>query len=313
MIAGSVRLAALATVAAALLGLPAPLCAQSANGVGSPFELAYWQSVSGSDDPAVYEAYLQQYPAGTFAGLARAKLANLRKVPLPAPAVAQAPAPVAAPPAQVTPALETVAPAPPPPSRPPAPVAAPVPAPVPVPAPARPEPKVVAVSAPVSASVSGPVASPADSSQAVSDANLLLELARSQEAGAGTGRVAAAQGFSVPPRPVLSDVADIPLPSTFCSAEQRNAFYETRYKPQLELARANNAAAIAYMQTLQQAYDSFQLARDPTPMNVLAAEATAYQQQVAATTYARQAALVRQFDEIMAVPITACQIATATK
>lgn len=291
MFAGWVRVAALSTVAAALLGLPAPLCAQSANGVGSPFELAFWQSVSGSDDPAVYEAYLQQYPAGTFAGLARAKLANLRKVPLPAPAVAQAPAPVAAPPAQLAPAVVTVAPPP----------AAPAAAPAPV----RPEPKAIAVSA--------PGAAPADASQAASDANLLLELARSQEAGAGTSRVSAAQGFSVPPRPVLSEVADLPLPSTFCSAEQRNAFYETRYKPQLELARANNAAAIAYMQTLQQAYDSFQLARDPTPMNVLAAEASAYQQQVAATTYARQAALVRQFDEIMAVPITACQIATATK
>lgn len=291
MFAGWVRVAALSTVAAALLGLPAPLCAQSANGVGSPFELAFWQSVSGSDDPAVYEAYLQQYPAGTFAGLARAKLANLRKVPLSAPAVAQAPAPVAAPPAQLAPAVVTVAPPP----------AAPAAAPAPV----RPEPKAIAVSA--------PGAAPADASQAASDANLLLELARSQEAGAGTSRVSAAQGFSVPPRPVLSEVADLPLPSTFCSAEQRNAFYETRYKPQLELARANNAAAIAYMQTLQQAYDSFQLARDPTPMNVLAAEASAYQQQVAATTYARQAALVRQFDEIMAVPITACQIATATK
>ncbi|MBB4615323.1 hypothetical protein [Novosphingobium taihuense] len=286
-------------MAAALLGLPAPLCAQAANGVGSPFELAFWQSVSGSDDPAVYEAYLQQYPAGTFAGLARVKLATLRKASLPAPAIASAPPPVAAPPAQVVPAVATVAPPPPPPSRPPVPVVAPDPAPV------RSEPKVVAVSAPVAAS--------ADASQATSDANLLLELARSQEAGAGTGRVAAAQGFSVPPRPVLSDVTDLPLPTAFCSADQRNAFYETRYKPLLDVARANNAAAIAYMQKLQQDYDSYQLARDPTPMNVLAAEASAYQQQVAASTYARQAALVRQFDEIMAVPINSCQIATATK
>ena len=222
------RMGALGAMAAVLLGMPAPLCAQSANGVGSPFELAFWQSVSGSDDPAVYEAYLQQYPAGTFAGLARAKLANLRKVPLGAPA--QAPAPAPTPVAQVTPAVATVAPPAAPPPPPPA---------VPVAAPVHAAPKAIAVSA--------PAAAPADSTQAASDANLLLELARSQEAGAGTGGVAAAQGFVVPPRPTLNEVADLPLPTTFCSAEQRNAFYETRYKPQLELARANNAAAIAYM------------------------------------------------------------------
>lgn len=309
MFAGWARLAALSTVAAALLGLPAPLCAQSTNGVGSPFELAFWQSVSGSDDPAVYEAYLQQYPAGTFSGLARAKLASLRKTAVPAPATVPAPAPSTAPQAHVTAAVATVAaPALPPaslssPLSSPAPSTAPVAA--PVPAPVQPEAKVVAVSA--------PVASAGDVASEASDANLLLELARSQEAGAGTGRVAAAQGFSVPPRPVLSEVAELPLPTSFCSADQRNAFYETRYKPLLDVARANNAAAIAYMQKLQQDYDSYQLARDPTPMNLLAAEAAAYQQQVAATTYSRQAALVRQFDEIMVVPISACQIATATK
>ena len=146
-----------------------------------------------------------------------------------------------------------------------------------------------------------------------SDAALLGELARSQEAGAGTVKVVAAQGFALPVRPALQEVADLPLPTSFCSAEQRNAFYETRYKPALELARANNAAAIAHMQALQQAYDSHQLSRDPTPMNALASEARDYQQQVAAVTYSRQAAVVRQFDAVMAVPVTSCQLAEASK
>lgn len=263
------RIAAWVALAAAVLPWAAPLAAQSANGVGSPFELAFWQSVAGSEDPAVYDAYLQQYPAGTFAGLARAKVASLRKA-APTPAVVP---PVAAP------APQAVAPE----------VAA----------------------APASASAVA-VAAPS-TAQAASDAALLTELARSQEPGAGTANIAAAQGFALPPRPALTEVSDLPLPVSFCSAEQRNAFYELRYKPLLELARGNNAAAIAHMQKLQQAYDSYQLARDPSPMNALAAEARDYQQQVAAMTYSRQAAVVRQFDAIMAVPIAACAVTVAAK
>lgn len=257
------RIAALGALAAAMLPFAAPLAAQSANGVGSPFELAFWQAVAGSEDPAVYDAYLQQYPAGTFAGLAKAKVASLRKAaPAPAPAVA-------------TP---------------------------------------VAASAPASApALAAAAAAPAEPAQAASDAALLTELARSQEPGAGTASVAAAQGFALPPRPALTEVGDLPLPGSFCSAEQRNAFYELRYKPLLELARGNNAAAIAHMQKLQQAYDSYQLARDPSPMNALAAEARDYQQQVAAMTYSRQAAVVRQFDAIMAVPIAPCAVTVAAK
>jgi hypothetical protein len=145
-----------------------------------------------------------------------------------------------------------------------------------------------------------------NTAQAASDAALLTELARSQEIGGGTLQVATSQGFAVPARPALSAVPELSLPSSFCSAEQRNVFYETRYKPVLDLARANNSAAIAHMESLQRVYDSFQLSRDPQPMNVIAAEASAYQQQVAAMTYSRQAALVGQFDALMAVPLTSC-------
>ncbi|MGV3512704.1 MAG: hypothetical protein ACO1OX_11970 [Novosphingobium sp.] len=264
------RTAAWGALAAAILPFATPLAAQSTNGVGSPFELAFWQSVAGSEDPAVYEAYLQQYPAGTFAGLAKAKVASLRKA-VPQPATA---APSAAP--------------------------APQPASAPAVTPAGPAASLAA-------------AAPAPAALAASDAALLTELAKSQEAGAGTAGVATAQGFALPVRPALADVSDLPLPGSFCSAEQRNAFYELRYKPLLEVARGNNAVAIAHMQKLQQAYDGYQLSRDPTPMNVLAAEARDYQQQVAAMTYSRQAAVVRQFDAIMAVPIAACPVTVASK
>jgi hypothetical protein len=40
-------------------------------------ELAFWESVRESDNPAMYEAYLKKYPAGAFAALARARLDEL--------------------------------------------------------------------------------------------------------------------------------------------------------------------------------------------------------------------------------------------
>lgn len=276
-------------VGAAALALccASPAWADTGNGVGSPFELAFWQSVTGSDDPTMYEAYLQQYPSGTFSALAKAKVVNLRKGAGPA-----AIAPITQPPAMIQPEV--------------APVMVTRPQPVPVP--------VLVVTA-------QPVPAPAPSArivrvqdiaeQAEADVALLAELAKSQEVGGATLQVATAQGFSVPQRPVMNDVPELLLPATFCSPEQRNAFHETRYKPVLELARANNAAAVAHMQRLQQVYDNLQLARDPTPMNVIANEASAYQQQVATNAYNRQLAMVQQFDGIMAVPVGACQVAAA--
>ena len=37
-------------------------------------ELAFWQSVEGSDDPKEYQAYLAQFPEGAFVALAEARL-----------------------------------------------------------------------------------------------------------------------------------------------------------------------------------------------------------------------------------------------
>ena len=40
-------------------------------------ELAFWRSVTESDTPAMYEAYLEKYPEGEFASLARVRLDEL--------------------------------------------------------------------------------------------------------------------------------------------------------------------------------------------------------------------------------------------
>jgi hypothetical protein len=280
------------------LCLAAPAWAETGNGIGTQFELAFWQSVTGSDDPTMYEAYLQQYPTGTFSALARAKVASLRKIAQPAPSL---PAQVAV--AASVPAVAPVAEAPVMVTR-----AQSLPVPVPAMAPAAAAPPVSSAKIVRVADDQARMASQAP--PAMDDTALLEELAKSQEVGGATLQVAAAQGFALPVRPVLNAVPDLQLPSAFCSAEQRNDFHETRYKPVMEIAQANNAAAVAHMQRLQQVYDSLQLARDPTPMNAVAHEASAYQQ-VAAEAYNRQLAMVQQFQTIMAVPVTSCQIAAA--
>jgi hypothetical protein len=40
-------------------------------------ELAFWEDVSGTDDPALLKAYLEKFPDGEFATLARARLERL--------------------------------------------------------------------------------------------------------------------------------------------------------------------------------------------------------------------------------------------
>lgn len=68
----------------------------------SAVELAFWDSVKDSRNPAALEAYLARYPDGTFSVLARLRLEELQR---PAPPVAAAPPPSAAlapPPAAVS-------------------------------------------------------------------------------------------------------------------------------------------------------------------------------------------------------------------
>ena len=57
---------------------------------GTDKEALYWESIRDSNNSAFYQAYLDQFPSGVFAGLARAKLATLPRrdvSPPPQPAV----------------------------------------------------------------------------------------------------------------------------------------------------------------------------------------------------------------------------------
>ncbi|MEQ9326530.1 MAG: SUMF1/EgtB/PvdO family nonheme iron enzyme, partial [Rhodospirillales bacterium] len=64
-----------APAAAAVSG---PTASAPAPTVGAELDLAFWQSIQNSRDASLYEAYLAQFPEGTFAPLARAKLASLK-------------------------------------------------------------------------------------------------------------------------------------------------------------------------------------------------------------------------------------------
>jgi len=56
---------------------PTVSVASAGGAVGSEaIELAFWQSVQASDDAEEYKVYLDRYPNGTFADLARARLAK---------------------------------------------------------------------------------------------------------------------------------------------------------------------------------------------------------------------------------------------
>jgi len=295
---------------------PAQVSAIPANGVGSAFELTFWQSVAGSDDPAVFDAYLAKYPDGTFSGLARAKMAGLQRAsvaraaipaPAPSPAPTSAPLPLAAP----------------------APAAAAIPAVVEGPAPvSAPAPVVLAASTPSAAPLAQATevipatatVSPAEQSSPLT--KLLAQLRGTSEQApaqiaAQTPAAIPSSSTAAPPiqttpvasyasaRPVMLPVPEVTIPSQFCSPDARNAFHTATYRPAVEAATRNNEAAVTYLRQLQQTYDRGQLGRDTAVLNAIAAEARAYQAD-AAQAYSAQAALVHQFDALMAVPVHTC-------
>lgn len=283
----------------------APAAPPAPNGVGSAFELTFWQSVTGSEDVASYEAYLARYPNGTFSGLARARIAAIQRAIAVQPATAPAAAPTAppAPAPQPAPAVLTMpaseAPLAPTPA---AAVVTSTPAAAPVAlAEAAPSPmarllaQLLAANGEPAPQPALVAAAPAQPLHTPAAAAPVVELTP-----AATPAVSYASG-----RPFLIPVPEVVLPAHFCSNDARNAFHNNTYRPAVEVATRNNEAAVAYLRQLQQTYDRGQLGRDTAVLNAIAAEARAYQAE-AARAYSVQAALVRQFDAMMAVPLQPC-------
>ncbi len=171
---------------------------RATNGMGTPFELSFWQSVDGSGDPAQYDEYLKQYPKGTFSALARVKIVSLRKnaeppsapvQPITEPSLATV---VALPPPAFSRALLALAEG--------TPIAASIPIPMPAP-----------LTAPVLVS-SPPIPLPASSTasaQTLDLAALLAALASSQESDGPSAAARPSKAFTLPPRPPLVLVPEV--------------------------------------------------------------------------------------------------------
>lgn len=283
------------TLVLAPVALPAQLGAPASGGtgVGSQFELTFWQSVAASEDRAQIQAYLDQYPNGTFSALARAKISTIdRREAL---ARGTPPAPVQPVPVQPAPAPVAVPPA-----------STPAPAPAPAPPPAAPS---GVVTPPAAMPPAGIVVSPAQSVPAPmpTDAGSLADQLRMMGQSQGARRASAetVSASAVTARPEFAPVPAIVLPAQFCSAVERNGFYDERYTPARDVAESNNRAAIAYLNGLRQRYDDLAKIDDREAMNAIAAEAKAYEE-IARGAYEKSAAYEGLFNQLMAVPIRKC-------
>ena len=297
------RTAALAAILLGAACAAAPASAQLAasqsasvggqTGAGSAFELTFWQSVTGSNDCAQYQAYLDTYPAGTFGPLARAKMAAIGgclAAPRPLAAVAApAPAPVATPLSPATAPAFAVAPA--------------------GPVQAAPVAALVAPAAPAAAVASAPTVSPAVSAAVTgaadpakpAAASLAERLARASQVFAG-GQQA---GPALPAEPSFVAVSEPVPPARFCSTEDRNTFHDRRFVPAQQQAMENNRIAGAHMQELRHFYDAVAANHDVPAMNASAEAAIAFDP-VARRYFDDSARYQALFQQIMATPVGNC-------
>lgn len=273
----------------------------TANGVGSQFELVFWQSVAASEDRAQIETYLQQFPNGTFSALAKAKINALDRreaaargiaIPPPPTPTASSETSAAAMPAPVAPPASVTAAVPPPPAAAVAQTAT-SPAPQPAVAIAPAAPAIPAAAAPANGAVS-----------LASMAEQLGALGRSQGQHAEE-RPAAANVQPTPARPALASVSPLALPDHFCTAMDRNSYYDAVYKPAKDQVDQNNRSAIAYLDELKTAYDRYGSGNDTAGMNRLAKESWDYQS-VAKAAYQQSVEFDGLFGKLMAVPLGKC-------
>ncbi len=109
----------------------------------------------------------------------------------------------------------------------------------------------------------------------------------------------------MPDRPSLSRVDTPNLPSSFCSADARNAFYEGVFKPAMEKADKNNTDSIAYMQVLQQLFDAAGQKKDNAKMNSFSSESQSFSA-VADQVQSTRLSFNSLFSQLMAVPMGKC-------
>ena len=126
-----------------------------------------------------------------------------------------------------------------------------------------------------------------------------------QQGGTTSLLVDTALQLVMPNRPSLRQVDAPNLPSSFCSANARNAFYEGVFQPAMAKADQNSNDSIAYMQVLQQLFDAAGAKRDSAKMNSFSSESRAFSS-VASQTQNTRLNFNGLFSQLMAVPLGKC-------
>ncbi|MFM9935449.1 MAG: hypothetical protein ACKVOL_04550 [Novosphingobium sp.] len=143
-----------------------------------------------------------------------------------------------------------------------------------------------------------------DATSQISPLGIMLgQLVRTQETP-GT-QYGFQEEVTMPMRPRLMAMPEVPLPESFCSIEQRSAFSEGVYQPALAIAQHNAQVASAYVRRLRTLYDNYQLSGDSTSLASVAAEARDFARAANAASSIHDT-LVNQFEDIMTTPIGSC-------
>ena len=106
----------------------------------------------------------------------------------------------------------------------------------------------------------------------------------------------------MPNRPGFALVSTPGLPASFCSAQARNQFHDTVFKPALAQADQNNSSAIAYMQVLQQLFDAAGQKNDQAKMGPFSSEAQSFRP-VASQVHDNRLSFDKLFTQMMALPM----------
>lgn len=99
------------------------------------------------------------------------------------------------------------------------------------------------------------------------------------------------------------------MPESFCSALERNEFYDERYKPAIDVADRNNQRTIAHMKQLREVAEQARTAGDVETTNLFAVETEDYEV-IAQAAFAQRTGFEPLFAKLMAVPIAPCAATT---
>ncbi len=99
--------------------------------------------------------------------------------------------------------------------------------------------------------------------------------------------------------PALADTPPLALPGRFCTAQQRNAYYDATYLPLKTQANANAQAAASYLERLDVLIDKY---KADVAYNGLKAEWAKWKD-IYDDRFAQSQAIGRQYDAYLAVPI----------